>query len=138
MTVSQSPPEPDLTGSDEQDASAKASKGPSALITDAKIGTSAEMSSRVRRYTITMAFRTACFVAMIFVDGPMRWVLFACAVTLPYIAVIAANQAKSRSRSGKVAPGEPTPRPQLTTGEQVELIHGSLAGEQDSPGKRVA
>ena len=136
MTVSQSPPEPDLTGSEEP--SAKASKGPSAVITDAKIGTSAEMSSRVRRYTITMAFRTACFVAMIFVDGPMRWVLFACAVTLPYIAVIAANQAKSRSRADKVAPAEPTPRPQLTIGEQVDLIHGSVAGDQESPGKRVA
>ena len=90
------------------------------------------MSSRVRRYTITMAFRTACFIAMVFVDGPLRWVLFACAVTLPYIAVVAANQAKLRVQPGKVAPVEPTPRPQLTTGEQADLIHGSLADEQES------
>ena len=136
MTVSQSPAEPGLAGAGEPDA--KATKGPSTLITDARIGTSAEMSSRVRRYTITMAFRTACFVAMIFVDGPMRWVLFACAVTLPYIAVIAANQAKSRGRGGKVEPAEPAPRPELTTGDQTDLIHGSVAGEQEPHGKRVA
>ena len=67
------------------------------------------MSSRVRRYTITMAFRTACFIAMVFVDGPLRWVLFACAVILPYIAVIAANQAKLRGQPGKVGTGRAHP-----------------------------
>ena len=45
------------------------------------------MRSRVRRYTLTMAFRTACFISMVFVPGPMRWVLFACALVLPYIAL---------------------------------------------------
>jgi hypothetical protein len=136
VTVSQSPLEPDLTGSDEPDA--KSAKGPSTLITDARIGTSAEMSSRVRRYTITMAFRTACFVAMIFVDGPMRWVLFACAVMLPLIAVMAANQAKKRGRDGKIVPAEPAQRSQLTTGEQADVISGSGGSEQESHGKRVA
>ena len=53
------------------------------VITDARMGTSEEMSSRIRRYTITMAFRTACFISMIFVQGLFRWVLFACAVVLP-------------------------------------------------------
>ena len=46
-----------------------------------------------------MAFRTACFIAMIFVDGPLRWVLFAGAVVLPYIAVIVANQANQRGQA---------------------------------------
>ena len=51
----------------------------------------------MRRYTITMAFRTACFISMIFVHGAFRWVLFACAVFLPYVAVIFANQANQRT-----------------------------------------
>jgi hypothetical protein len=135
VTVSQTPSEPDLVGSEQPNGGP--TKGPATLITDARIGTSAEMSSRVRRYTITMAFRTACFVAMIFVEGTLRWVLFACAVILPYVAVVAANQAKLRGRAGKVAPAEPAPRPQLTTGNQADLIEGSLAGEQESHGKRV-
>ena len=50
-----------------------------------------------------MAFRTACFMAMIFVEGPMRWVLFACAVILPYVAVILANQANQREQAGAIA-----------------------------------
>jgi hypothetical protein len=57
------------------------------------------MNSRVRRYTITMAFRTACFIAMIWVPGVFRWILFACALFLPYVAVVFANQANRRSDS---------------------------------------
>ena len=57
-------------------------RGSAPLITDARMATSDEMSSRIRRYTITMAFRAACFISMIFVSGTFRWVLFACAVVL--------------------------------------------------------
>src|SRR3954466_11662395 len=92
------------------------------VITDARMGTSEEMSSRIRRYTITMAFRTACFISMIFVHGPFRWVLFACAVALPYVAVIVANQANQRTSRGRVEHAEPTELPQLTAGEPTEVI----------------
>jgi hypothetical protein len=92
-------------------------KGSTALITDARTPASVEMRSRVRRYTFTMAFRTACFVSMIFVDGPMRWVLFACALVLPYVAVIGANQANQRSIR-KRANLMPSDRPQLTAGPE--------------------
>jgi hypothetical protein len=107
------------------------------------MGTSEEMSSRIRRYTITMAFRTACFISMIFVNGPFRWVLFACAVALPYVAVVVANQANQRTKPGRVEPGEPTDRPQLTAGEPTEVISGDTddAGSTGGPGtrdKRVA
>jgi hypothetical protein len=81
------------------------------------------MSSRVRRYTYTMAFRTACFVAMIFVPGVFRWVLFGCAVFLPLIAVILANQANRRSASRWATAAIPTPAsdaPQLTTGHESD------------------
>ena len=101
-------------------------KGSTPLITDARFPASAEMSSRVRRYTITMAFRTACFISMVFVDGPMRWVLFACALVLPYIAVIGANQANQRSIRKRGGDGVPIDRPQLTTGP---VEPGALPGD---------
>jgi hypothetical protein len=74
------------------------------------------MHSRVVRYTVTMAFRTACFLAMYFVHGPTRWVLFACALVLPYIAVIMANQANQRSIRKRADFDGPSDRPQLTAG----------------------
>ena len=64
--------------------------------------TSEEHAGRVKRYAITMAFRTACFIAMIFVPGVWRWVLFACAVFLPYVAVLLANQAHQRGMTNPV------------------------------------
>ena len=47
-------------------------RGSGTLITDARMSTSEEMSSRIRRYTITMAFRAACFISMVFVEGVFR------------------------------------------------------------------
>jgi hypothetical protein len=103
------------------------------------MGNSAEMSSRIRRYTITMAFRTACFLSMLLVDGPLRWVLFVAAVVLPYVAVVLANQANQR-RSGRVSPVPPADHPQLTAGERVEVISGSLdtGGDRKRHDQRVA
>jgi len=74
-------------------------KSAAPVITTARTGATAEMNSRVRRYTITMAFRTACFLAMIWVPGVFRWILFGCALFLPYVAVVFANQANRRSDS---------------------------------------
>ena len=104
------------------------------VITDARGASSREMSTRIRRYTITMAFRMACFLSMLFVEGWLRWVLLACAVFLPYIAVVAANQADQRTRPTRVEPGGPQDAPQLPTAPQVEVIPGSVqqpAGERD-------
>jgi len=112
------------------------------VITDARMGTSEEMSSRIRRYTITMAFRAACFVSMIFVHGVFRWVLFACAVVLPFIAVIAANQVNQHFRSGKkMTHALPIERPQLTTGHNDEAYNNEVFeedGSQRRPNERVA
>jgi Protein of unknown function (DUF3099) len=118
-------------------------RGSAPLITDARMGTSEEMSSRIRRYTITMAFRAACFVSMIFVHGVFRWVLFACAVLLPFIAVIAANQVDQRFRAGKrkMTHAMPSDRPQLTTGHNDEEINDEIVeedGSQHRPNERVA
>ena len=113
------------------------------VITDARSGASKEMSSRVRRYTYTMAFRTACFISMIFVPGVFRWILFACAVFLPLIAVMIANQANRRSASRWTstveAPGSDAP--QLTTGQEPPTEDEVIAGdsvESDVRDDRVA
>ena len=116
-------------------------RGSAPLITDARMGTSEEMSSRIRRYTITMAFRAACFLAMIFVEGVFRWVLFGCAVLLPFIAVIAANQVNQRFREGKkMTHALPSQRPELTTGHDDESINTEVVEEDGSehrPNERV-
>jgi hypothetical protein len=114
------------------------------LITDARSGASQELSSRVRRYTYTMAFRTACFIAMIFVPGVFRWILFGCAVFLPLIAVIVANQANRRFVSRWAAAAIPTPAsdaPQLTTGHESDKggdLSGSDPREENVRDGRVA
>ncbi|CAA9286056.1 MAG: hypothetical protein AVDCRST_MAG48-135 [uncultured Friedmanniella sp.] len=106
------------------------------VITDARGASSREMSTRIRRYTITMAFRMACFVSMIFVQGWLRWVLLACAVFLPYIAVVLANQSDQRTRPGTVERGAPGDAPRLTTGERPgvaegDVVEGSVVDEPD-------
>jgi hypothetical protein len=126
---------------DFSNASETPRRGATTVITDARSGTSKEMASRVRRYTITMAFRTACFISMIFVPGPFRWVLFACAVALPYVAVIVANQANQRSGGLEVARAEPGEHPELTTGDQADVISGRVVGDderRESRDRRVA
>lgn len=118
-------------------------------ITDARSGASEELARRQRRYALTMAFRTACFIAMIFTPGVFRWILFAAAVLLPYIAVIFANQVNERAQgtySGNGDPGDAPPvttgddRPRLTTGEVIssEADDDSVGEETDSRGHRVA
>ncbi len=89
------------------------------------------MSTRIRRYTITMAFRTACFLAMIVVTGPFRWVLLAGAVFLPYFAVLFANQAHRRTEDIELPQGEPTEAPQITMGDQVEVIEGDVEDDNE-------
>jgi hypothetical protein len=116
--------------SDSEGQVSSSRKGSTALITDARTPASEEMRSRVRRYTFTMAFRTACFISMVFVDGIARWVLFACALVLPYIAVIMANQANQRSIRKRASFSGAADRPQLTTGpSEPGAITGDPQGE---------
>lgn len=110
--------------------------GSSAVITDARTSTSLEMSRRIRRYGITMAFRTACFASMLFVHGPFRWVLLGVAVFLPYVAVVLANQANTRTQPPReVHDIAPTSAPQITDGhhEDGEIIQGELADDDEEP-----
>lgn len=101
-------------------------------ITDARAGASEELAGRQRRYAITMAFRTACFIAMIFAPGVFRWILFACAVFLPYVAVIFANQANQRMAGRPVGGGAGDDTPAITAGpDRLEIIDPDQDRPQD-------
>jgi hypothetical protein len=60
-------------------------------ITDATVGLTSDQSARQRRYFISMMIRTACFLLTVVLPSPFRWIALVGALTLPYIAVIAAN-----------------------------------------------
>jgi predicted tellurium resistance membrane protein TerC len=66
-------------------------------ITGAQVPLSEDQRQRTRRYLISMAIRTVCFIAAIVASGWLRWALVAGAVFLPYIAVIMANAGRTRS-----------------------------------------
>jgi hypothetical protein len=91
------------------------------LITNAQRPASDDLKSRQVRYGITMAFRVACFIAMIWVPSPYRWFLLGAAVILPYIAVIIANQADQRGQSGSFEKGAADPGPGLTRPKRRQL-----------------
>jgi hypothetical protein len=76
-------------------------------ITTAPESPQAEMSHRQKRYMISMAIRTACFVGAVVVGpGWLRWVLVAAALVLPYVAVVMANSASPRIEgTDPAAPG---------------------------------
>ena len=60
-------------------------------ITTAHSGLTLDQAARQRRYFISMMIRTACFILTVLLPSPYRWIALAGALTLPYIAVIAAN-----------------------------------------------
>jgi hypothetical protein len=85
-------------------------------ITTAPESPEREMAHRQKRYMISMAIRTACFVAAIAVGpGWLRWVLVAGAFLLPYVAVVMANSASPRVE-GTMPPTPGTSRPELGPG----------------------
>jgi hypothetical protein len=116
-----------VTGTHDAPPGGGANRAPRTVITDAQSATSKDQASRQKRYTITMAFRTVCFVCMIPAPGALRWILFACAVSLPYIAVVLANQANTRTKPNTVERSEPTDATQITDGGPgPEIIPGTV------------
>ena len=69
----------------------KKPKEVSQSITSVQSGLTADQSARQRRYFISMMIRTICFILTVVLPSPYRWFALIGAVTLPYIAVIAAN-----------------------------------------------
>ena len=84
-------------------------------ITTASASAHEDIAARQRRYVFSMAVRTVCFVAAILTDGVLRWVLVAAALVLPYIAVVMANAAATRSDGFQLTDGL-SDRPQLSEG----------------------
>jgi hypothetical protein len=81
-------------------------------ITGAQVPLSEDQKQRTRRYLISMAIRTICFVGAIIATGWLRWALVAGAVFLPYIAVVMANAGRDRS-------AQPTPTIILNEQRQI-------------------
>ncbi|MFC6152518.1 DUF3099 domain-containing protein [Nocardioides yefusunii] len=66
-------------------------------ITTAAPDPEADLSSRQRRYVISMSIRLVCFLgAAAFAPQWPMWVLLAGAVFLPYVAVVGANSKDMR------------------------------------------
>ncbi len=67
-------------------------------ITTAAASREDDIRHRQRRYVISMGIRTVCFVAAVIVGhGWVMWVLIVAALLLPYVAVVMANAASSKS-----------------------------------------
>ncbi|MGI3781679.1 MAG: DUF3099 domain-containing protein [Janthinobacterium lividum] len=106
-------------------------------ITTARAGTSVDTSQRIRRYTITMAFRTACFILAVTVaHGWLQWLMLAGAVFLPYMGVLLANQANETGRRKPTQESAPEDARQLTTGPEPDYVEGVVISEDD--GERLA
>ncbi len=71
-------------------------------ISDVGISLSKDQSARQRKYFISMMIRTFCFILAVVLPSPWRWVALVGAVTLPYIAVIAANAGRETIKSKTV------------------------------------
>ncbi|HEY6740641.1 MAG TPA: DUF3099 domain-containing protein [Actinopolymorphaceae bacterium] len=71
-----------------------------------------DLRSREIRYLWSMGVRTVCFIGALVASGPLRWVLIAAAVFLPYIAVIIANAGRDAGR-GRTSSHITTVRPAL-------------------------
>jgi hypothetical protein len=72
-------------------------------ITSATRSHSEEIAGRQRRYIISMAIRTICFLlAVFFAPGALMWVFIVASFVLPSVAVVLANAQ---------APTDPDPAP---------------------------
>jgi hypothetical protein len=69
-------------------------------ITSARTSHSDDLHRRQVRYLMSMGIRTVCFVLAIVTSGPVRWILVAAALILPYVAVILANAKDRHSEPG--------------------------------------
>ena len=90
-------------------------KAPVYAITGARRSLSEDVAYRQRRYVISMAIRTVCFLLVVVVDGWLRWAFFVAALVLPYFAVIFANAGRERAPQAPATLMEHS-RPQITDG----------------------
>jgi hypothetical protein len=89
-------------------------------ITTAATSRDEDIRARQRRYVFSMGLRTLCFVGAVIVGhGIVMWVLIVCALFLPYVAVVMANAASSRSDDFSLPPSH-LDHPELQGGPPPE------------------
>lgn len=66
-------------------------------ITGAQVSLTQDQKARTRRYLVSMAIRTVCFIGAIIASGWLRWALVFGAVVLPYVAVVMANAGRKQA-----------------------------------------
>jgi hypothetical protein len=93
-------------------------------ITSARASHSDDLHKRQVRYLMSMGIRTVCFVLAIVVSGPVRWILVAAAIFLPYVAVVLAN-ATDRRRS---------PGPASFAADDIPTIEAKPVDDAPKPG----
>lgn len=88
-------------------------------ITSAAESRNADIASRQKKYLLSMSLRSICFVGAVIASlAGIHWlwpILIAGALVLPYIAVVAANAATTRTDAFELLEGGPS-RPQLGPG----------------------
>ncbi len=92
-------------------------------ITTASSSRDEDIAARQRRYVLSMALRTVCFIGAVVADGWLRWVLVAAALLLPYVAVVMANAVTTKSDGFALTDG-PSGRRQLSGATPSEGISG--------------
>lgn len=81
-------------------------------ITTATRGHSDDVSSRQRRYVISMTIRTICFLLAVASIGHwFMWIFLAASFVLPYVAVVIANTGAGPDPGGPdLVPPDPSTR----------------------------
>lgn len=69
-------------------------------ITSAQKPLSTDLPARQRRYFISMMIRTVCFILMVILPSPYRWIALLGAAGLPYFAVVIANAGRETISGG--------------------------------------
>ncbi len=112
-----------------------AKKDEAAVITGVRQSATVDLEARTKRYLVTMAFRTACFVLIFFVPGWWKVACLVGAALLPGLAVLLANAQEGRA-SVPVSPGDGVfSRPALTS---ATVIPGEVEQSDDGGSKPEA
>lgn len=77
------------------------------VITEARPPASDDLEKRQRRYLISMAIRTACFIGLVITPSPWRWLFIPGAALLPVIAVVIGNVDDRRTATTDSQAGGP-------------------------------
>ncbi|MDP9219945.1 MAG: DUF3099 domain-containing protein [Actinomycetota bacterium] len=99
-------------------------------VTGVRRGASDDLAQRQKRYLISMGIRTVCFLLAVITPSPIRWVLVAAAVVLPYIAVVMANAVGSGAGD---APTTYVPQQSALDSAQHDPLGSAEAQPQPAP-----